>query len=59
MIEHDFGLREWMTARCADVDAALEAPRLERRLGFSRAVGAVGEHVSRCRFIIFLICGML
>jgi hypothetical protein len=35
-----------MAARCADVDAALEAPCLERRLGFSRAVGAIGEHVS-------------
>jgi hypothetical protein len=43
-----FGLREWMAARCADVDAAVEAPCLERRLDFGRAIGAIGEHVLRC-----------
>src|SRR5213595_773794 len=37
-----------MTARCADMDAAPEALRLERRLGRGRAISAVAEHGVRC-----------
>src|SRR5438552_11661880 len=37
-----------MTARCADMDAAPEALRLERRLGLGRAISAVAEHGVRC-----------
>src|SRR5512143_2564367 len=36
-----------MTARGADVDTALEASRLELRLGLGRAIGAVGKHLLR------------
>src|SRR5216110_3053727 len=37
-----------MTARCADMDAAPEALRLERCLGLGRAISAVAEHRVRC-----------
>src|SRR5437762_13518227 len=37
-----------MIARCADMDAAPEALRLERRLGLGRAISAVAEHGVRC-----------
>src|SRR5512144_2223411 len=41
-----------MTAHGADMDAALETPRLERRLGHGRAISAIGKHVSRCGALV-------